>query len=76
VENSRESEASSACLSIITCKLLYSLYLRFPEPLTILKDAQRYLKISAVSRELMTNFPGKIAVSSQADQTLVDLQLA
>jgi hypothetical protein len=44
--------------------------------LTILEDAQRLLKIPAVSRELMTNFPVKTAVSSEGDHTSVDLQLA
>jgi hypothetical protein len=44
--------------------------------LTILEDAQKLLKIPAVSRELMTNFPVKAAVSGQANHTLVDLKLA
>jgi hypothetical protein len=44
--------------------------------LTILEDAQRLLKIPAVSRELMTNFSVKDAVSSQADHTSMDFQLA
>jgi hypothetical protein len=44
--------------------------------LIILEDAQRLLTIPAISRELMTNFPVKAAVSSQVDHTLVDLQFA
>jgi hypothetical protein len=43
---------------------------------TILEDAQRLLKIPAVSRELMMNFPFTAAISSQADHASVDLRLA